>query len=139
VLRRFLNAKLAGCKKALLPLRDLCAELKAAFGSRRICIARFGQKAALSPSLSKLLESLSQKFEVSVAIAAELRLPHSYISASSAGFKLDSCFPFLFSPLATNVELKKADSCSKVPGSYRWILLIKAYGVQYTAAHKTLM
>jgi hypothetical protein len=102
-----------------VPLRDLGTELKSNFGSRKICIARFGQKAGLTGSLSRLLERLGSKFELSVALAAEIRVEGSYLSASSSGFKLGNCFPFLFSPLATNVELKKEECASKFPGSYR--------------------
>jgi hypothetical protein len=110
---------LVGCKKALLPLRDLCNELKSAFGNRKICVARFGQKAALSAPLGQLLERLTHKYDVSVALAAEIRVQGSYLSASSSGNKLENCFPFLFSPLATNIELKKGESSSKLPGCYR--------------------
>lgn len=118
-MRRFLNSKLTTCTKALLPLREIKNELAEKIGNRRFCLARYGQKADLSESMKKLLEEISEKFESYAAVAVELNQDGAYLSAASVGYKLESCFPFLFSPLATNLELKKSDSSTKVAGSYR--------------------
>jgi hypothetical protein len=68
----------------------------------------------MSEPLKSLLEDISERFETFVAVAAELRVEDCYLSASSHGYKLENCFPFLFSPLATNLELKKCESASKI-------------------------
>lgn len=107
-----------------MPLRDIANELQSKIGNRRVCLARYGQKAALTDPLKAILEGLSQKFEVHVAVAVETKLDSFFVSCSTQGQKLDNCFPFLFSPLVGNLELKKADSSSKMSGSYRSSLFI---------------
>lgn len=108
--------------KALLPLRDVSSELNSKLGNRRVCLARYGQKAALTETLKVLLEGLAEKFEVHVAVAVESNLDTFFLTCSTQGQKLENCFPFLFSPLAGNLELKKIDSSSKMAGSYRSII-----------------
>jgi hypothetical protein len=120
-----LNSKLVDCAKALLPLREVAHELLSKIGNRRVCLARYGQKAALSESMRSLLEELSKKFELHVAIAVEVHLQSYFLSGSTQGQKLDNCFPFLFSPLAANLELKKAESSARIPGSYRLLVLFR--------------
>lgn len=119
MLREHINAHIAKLTHSLLPLRELRELLTTAFGSRNVCVARYGQKAHLSNQVRQNLQKLAQKFQVTIAIAAEGNLNGAFLACSSANQNLSNCFSILFSVKAVNVELKHPASGYMVPGAHR--------------------
>jgi hypothetical protein len=96
----------------------------AAFQSRSVCVARYGQKANLSTQVRQNLEQLSKKYETCIALAAEVSLNGSFLALSSVNQNLSNCFSILFSAKAVNIELKHPASGNCIPNAHRFAFVI---------------